>query len=45
MSLIRVRRERKELNMARPGRPPKLWRLVLGLVFVLLLLYYLSRAF
>jgi hypothetical protein len=44
MSLIRVRRERKE-GMGAPGRPPRLWKQVATLAIILLILYYLSRAF
>ncbi len=43
MSLIRVRRERKEEMGGRPARPPRLWKQIAVLVVVLLILYYLSR--
>jgi hypothetical protein len=42
MSLIRVRRERREEHRG-PNRPPRLWRLVIGFIIVLLLLYYLRQ--
>jgi hypothetical protein len=42
MSLIRVRRERREEHRG-PNRPPRLWRLILGLIIVLLLLWYLRQ--
>jgi hypothetical protein len=42
MSLIRVRRERKAEHTG-PNRPPRLWRLVIGFILVLLLIYYLTR--
>lgn len=41
MSLIRIRRERKEQAIG-PFRPPKLRRLLFGLIVVLLALWYLS---
>ncbi len=28
-----------------PARPPRLWKQILGLILVLLAMYYLSRAF
>jgi hypothetical protein len=42
MSLIRVRRERREEHRG-PNRPPRLWRLLLGFILVLLLLWYLRQ--
>jgi hypothetical protein len=42
MSLIRVRRERREEHRG-PNRPPRLWRLILGFIIVLLLLWYLRQ--
>jgi hypothetical protein len=41
MSLIRIRRERKEQSTG-PYRPPKLGKLLVGLVLVLLAIWYLS---
>ncbi|HSJ26506.1 MAG TPA: hypothetical protein VK929_17635 [Longimicrobiales bacterium] len=41
MSLIRVRRERREEHRG-PNRPPRLWRLVLGIIIVGLLLWWLG---
>lgn len=45
MSLIRVRRERKEEMGGRPARPPRLWKQVAALIVVVLLLHYLDRIF
>ena len=45
MSLIRVRRERKEGMTGHLARPPRLWKQILGLILVLLVMYYLGRAF
>ncbi len=42
MSLIRARRERRELG-SRAKRPPPVFRLVLLLLFVLGLIWYLSQ--
>jgi len=42
MSLIKVRRERKEAYDG-PGKPPKVWVQIAKLVVVLLLIYYLGR--
>lgn len=42
MSLIRIRRERRELGGS-PVRPPSLWKLLLGLAAVAYLIWYLSR--
>jgi hypothetical protein len=42
MSLIRVRRERREEHRG-PNRPPRLGRLVLGMIIVILLLWYLAQ--
>ena len=41
MSLIRIRRERKEQSSG-PVQPPRLKRLLAGLVLVLLAIWYLS---
>lgn len=41
MSLIRIRRERKAESIG-PGRPPRLGRLLVGLILVLLGIWYLS---
>lgn len=45
MSLIRVRRDRKKEMGGHPSRPPRLWLQILGLILVILLIYYLSRIF
>jgi hypothetical protein len=37
-----VRRERLEEHRG-PNRPPRLWRLIIGFIIVLLLLYYLTQ--
>jgi hypothetical protein len=42
MSLIRVRRERKE-GIVGPGKPPRLWVQVVKLAVVVFVIYYLSR--
>jgi hypothetical protein len=42
MSLIRIRRERQEA-VDGPNRPPRLWKLLAGMILVFLLLYYLGR--
>ena len=41
MSLIRIRRERKEESIG-PFRPPRLGKLLVALVLVLLAIWYLS---
>jgi hypothetical protein len=41
MSLLRIRRERKEQSTG-PYKPPKLRKLLVGLVLVLLAIWYLS---
>jgi hypothetical protein len=41
MSLIRVRRERRD-EFHGPHRPPRLWKLLLGLAVVTYLFWYLS---
>ena len=41
MSLIRIRRERKEQSIG-PFRPPNLRKLLAGLAIVLLAIWYLS---
>lgn len=43
MSLIRVRRERKDEMGGPSSRPPRLWKQLLALIIVLVILYYLSR--
>jgi hypothetical protein len=43
MSLLNVRRERREGGFGGPRRGPRLWLLVVGLIFVLLLSWYLGR--
>jgi hypothetical protein len=41
MSLLRIRRERKEESIG-PFRPPRLGKLLVGLVIVILAIWYLS---
>ena len=41
MSLIRIRRERKDESIG-PFRPPRLSRLIAGLILVLVAIWYLS---
>lgn len=41
MSLLRIRRERKAESIG-PVRPPRLGRLIVALILVLLALWYLS---
>jgi hypothetical protein len=43
MSLIRVRRERKEDAGNNPAQPPKMWKLVVTLAIVLYLIWYLGQ--
>ena len=43
MSLIRIRRERQGPARGGPGRPPSLWKLLAGLLLVILAIWYLSR--
>jgi hypothetical protein len=42
MSLLSIRRERRNHHRG-PNRPPRLWRLILGLVLVLFLVWYLGQ--
>lgn len=42
MSLLNIRRERRAQHRG-PNRPPRLWRLVIGLILVLLLVWYLGQ--
>jgi hypothetical protein len=42
MSLLSIRRERREEHRG-PNKPPRLWRLMIGLVIVAVLLWYLGR--
>jgi hypothetical protein len=42
MSLIAVRRERKQLAPG-PSRPPRLWKLLFGLILVGILIWRLSQ--
>lgn len=42
MSLLRIRRERREAYFG-PNRPPRLWKLVLGLAVVIAILWYLTQ--
>lgn len=41
MSLLRIRRERKQETLGSP-RPPRLGKLLVGLILVLLAIWYLS---
>lgn len=41
MSLLRIRRERKDQSMG-PFRPPRLGKLLVGLIIVLIAIWYLS---
>lgn len=43
MSLIRVRRERKEEVRGGPGKPPSIAKLLAAFVLVVLAIWYLSR--
>jgi len=43
MSLIEVRRQRKNLAGSNPTRPPRMWKLVLALAGVLYVIWYLGR--
>lgn len=43
MSLIRVRRERKDGVRGGPSRPPSMLRLFAAFVLVVLAIWYLSR--
>lgn len=42
MSLIELRRERRKQGGG-PTRPPRTWKLILGLAFVVFMLWYLNR--
>lgn len=42
MSLLSIRRERRD-EFKGPNRPPRLWRLVVGFILVLLMLWYLTQ--
>ena len=42
MSLIRLRRERQGGSRGGPNRPPSMWKLVAGLILVILAIWYLS---
>jgi hypothetical protein len=42
MSLLSIRRERRNEHRG-PNRPPRLWRLIMGLIIVAVLLWYLGR--
>jgi hypothetical protein len=42
MSLLQIRRERKE-GAGGPTQPPRLWKLLIGLVVVLYLIWYLAQ--
>jgi hypothetical protein len=41
MSLLRIRRERKSSGIG-PTRPPRLGRLLVGLVLAIVLIWYMS---
>jgi hypothetical protein len=43
MSLINIRRERKELAGNTPARPPSMWKLLLMLAVVLYLIWFLGQ--
>ena len=43
MSLLRVRRERREWGSGRPKGPPPLWKLLATLALVIIAFWYLSR--
>lgn len=43
MSLIRIRRERKQEMGRGPAQPPRLWKQLVVLILILLLIYYLSQ--
>ncbi|MEX0907750.1 MAG: hypothetical protein WD054_05425 [Gemmatimonadota bacterium] len=42
MSLLSIRRERRAEHRG-PDRPPNLWKLLIGLVMVVILLWYLAQ--
>jgi hypothetical protein len=42
MSLLSIRRDRRTEHRG-PNRPPRLWRLIVGFILVILLLWYLGR--
>jgi amino acid transporter len=42
MSLLNIRRERREEHRG-PNRPTRLWRLIVGFIVVVVLLYYLAQ--
>lgn len=42
MSLLSIRRERRDQHRG-PNRPPRLWRLVIGFILVLLLVWFLGQ--
>ena len=43
MSLLQIRRERKESMGDGPTEPPRLWKLVVGLAIVIYLIWFLSQ--
>lgn len=43
MSLLNLRRERRREGFGGPKGSPTLWKLILGLVLVLVLFWYLGR--
>jgi hypothetical protein len=43
MSLINIRRERKEDAGRNPAQPPSMWKLWIGLAVVLYLIWYLGQ--
>jgi hypothetical protein len=42
MSLLSIRRERRDAHQG-PNRPPRMWKLLLGLCAVIALLWYLRQ--
>jgi hypothetical protein len=42
MSLLSIRRERRDHHRG-PNQPPRLWRLIVGFILVLILVWYLGR--
>gem|GEM_PF-1897322 len=42
MSLLRIRRDRLQETRGGPNRPPSIWKLVAGLILVVLAIYYLT---
>ncbi len=44
MSLIQIRRERKNEIRGGPARPPSIWKLIAALILVALIIWKLSQA-